>query len=149
MVHLCRHVHTRSPPHNYCRPNIIKFVFFVIIFIKSTFNDLAYQMPPSCIQSFHIFAQPKIKIIWLPTNQRTQTNFHLLQSFVDPYLYLSPHHLSIIFLICSMLGFCTKVKCKCFATSWIAQLHHKFCLGVQLWEIIYVPSIKSSISTLQ
>ena len=31
-VHLCGHIHTRSPPHNCCRPQYIKFVF--IIFIK-------------------------------------------------------------------------------------------------------------------
>ena len=83
-------MHTRHPLPNCCHPKMIKLASF-IIFIKPTLSALATQMPPSCIQSFHIFTQPKIKIFRLPALLEDVTNFRFLHNFVDPWLYHSPH----------------------------------------------------------
>ena len=85
-------MHTKSPPHNCCHPKIIKFVFFIVIFIKPTFECLG--------SSNASLLHPKIPYLHLTQNQdhpvahppKNLTNFHHLPSFVGPQLYHSPHH---------------------------------------------------------
>ena len=65
-VHLCGHIHTRSPSHNCCCPNIINFKFFFIIFMKPITIALATQMPPSYIQSSIPSLNPKSRLSGCP-----------------------------------------------------------------------------------
>ena len=48
-----------------------------------------------------------------------------------------------------MSGSCTKVLNKVFFNFLDCPIVHKLCVCVQLWEIIHVPCMKSSISRLQ
>ena len=48
-----------------------------------------------------------------------------------------------------MSGSCTKVLNKVFFNFLDCPIVHKLCACVQLWEIIHVPCMKSSISRLQ
>lgn len=57
--------------------------FFNIIFMNPTLNALVAQMPPSYVQSFHIFIKLKVKITSCPP-PKNLTSFHYLGSVVDP-----------------------------------------------------------------
>ena len=78
------------------------------------------------------------------------TNFHHLRSLVDPQLYHSPHHpLHNLCLFASCEGLAPRSCTKWFFDFLDSPIVHKLCKRVQLWEIIHVPCMKSSISIIQ
>ena len=53
---------------------------------------MAVQMPPSYIQSFHIFHLTQSQDHPVAHPSKNLTKFHRLQSVINPKLYHSPHY---------------------------------------------------------
>ena len=109
-------------------------------------------LPPTSKASI-ISLNPKSRSFGCPLTIEPN-QFSLFMKFCRSIIL--PTILFIIFPICSMLGSCTKVLYRVLSQllrllnyTIICPIVHKCCICVQLWEIIHIPCMKSSISTLQ